>query len=164
MTYLRKLLCMSAAAGVMAVSGAATAANQCGEASWYQMGHTTANGESYNPDGLTAAHRNLPFGTEVRVHNLGNGRSVNVRINDRGPFVSGRIIDVSRGAARQLGLVATGTARVRVTALDGSITPRGCGPGDRVASNTSSPSFSADTSGTSGASGGKWALNAFSGE
>lgn len=93
------------------------ASAQTGIASWYKMGHTTANGESYNPDGLTAAHPSLPFGTMVKVENLSNGRSVRLRINDRGPFTGGRIIDVSRGGARQLGLVSTGTARVRVTAL-----------------------------------------------
>lgn len=96
------------------MSGEASAA-QCGTASWYQMGHTTASGERYNPDGLTAAHPSLPFGTMVTVKNLRNGRSVRVRINDRGPFVKGRIIDVSRGAARRLGLISSGTAKVVVT-------------------------------------------------
>lgn len=95
--------------------GEASARTQCGVASWYQMGHTTANGERYNPDGMTAAHRSLPFGTMVTVKNMRNGRSVRVRINDRGPFVKGRIIDVSRGAARKLGLMRSGTARVAVS-------------------------------------------------
>jgi rare lipoprotein A len=90
---------------------------QTGIASWYQMGKVTANGEAYNPDGLTAAHRSLPFGTMVQVKNLSNGRTVRLRINDRGPFVGGRILDVSRGGARQLGLMGSGTARVRVTTL-----------------------------------------------
>ena len=96
------------------MTGEASARTQCGIASWYQMGHTTANGERYNPDGMTAAHRSLPFGTMVTVKNLRNGRSVRVRINDRGPFVKGRIIDVSRGAAKKLGLMGSGTARVAV--------------------------------------------------
>jgi rare lipoprotein A len=103
---------------VMSGAGASTMANtQTGMASWYQMGHTTANGERYNPDAMTAAHRTLPFGTVVQVTNLNNGRSVRLRINDRGPFVGGRIIDVSRGGARHLGLIGSGTARVRVTTL-----------------------------------------------
>lgn len=93
------------------------AATQTGVASWYQMGTRTANGEAYNPDGLTAAHRSLPFGTIVEVKNLANGRTARLRINDRGPFVGGRIIDVSRGGARKLGLMGSGTARVRVTTL-----------------------------------------------
>lgn len=97
------------------MTGEAAAGSQCGVASWYQMGHTTANGERYNPDGMTAAHRTLPFGTMVTVKNLRNGRSVRVRINDRGPFIKGRIIDVSRGAARKLGLMSSGTARVAVS-------------------------------------------------
>jgi len=96
---------------------AAMANTQTGVASWYQMGKVTANGEAYNPDGLTAAHRTLPFGTMVQVKNLSNGRTVRLRINDRGPFVGGRIIDISRGGARQLGLMGSGTARVSVTQL-----------------------------------------------
>jgi rare lipoprotein A len=68
---------------------------------------------------LTMAHPTLPFGTRVRVTNLGNGRSVVVRVNDRGPFVGHRIADVSRGAAAQLGMVSRGVARVRIEALDG---------------------------------------------
>jgi rare lipoprotein A len=72
------------------------------------VGKTTANGETFNPDGLTMAHRRLPFGTRVRVTNLENQRSVVVTVNDRGPFVAGRIADLSLGAARQIGMVASG--------------------------------------------------------
>ncbi len=68
-----------------------------------------------NPSALTAAHRSLPFGAKVRVENLGNGRSVVVRINDRGPFVGGRVIDLSKAAAAQIGMINPGTAKVRVT-------------------------------------------------
>lgn len=117
MTLMRKTL---TTLGTLALLGAALPAQantQTGVASWYQMGHTTANGERYNPDGMTAAHRSLPFGTVVEVKNLSNGRSVRLRINDRGPFVGGRIIDVSRGGARKLGLIGSGTARVKVTTL-----------------------------------------------
>lgn len=91
-----------------AASGAVSpAAAQSGTASWYGSGHRTANGEHFNPNGLTAAHRTLPFGTRVRVENRQTGRSVVVRINDRGPFVHGRIIDLSRGSARALGMRGT---------------------------------------------------------
>jgi rare lipoprotein A len=88
-----------------------------GMASFYWQGQRTATGEHFNPEGMTAAHRSLPFGTRVRVTHLGNGRSVDVRINDRGPFVGGRIIDLSRGAAGVLGMRNQGVARVKVTVL-----------------------------------------------
>jgi len=84
-------------------------------ASWYGSGHRTANGERFVPGGLTAAHRTLPFGTRVRVTNAKTGRSVVVRINDRGPFVHGRSIDLSKGAARAIGM--GGTARVAMAVL-----------------------------------------------
>jgi len=74
----------------------------------------TANGEAFNPDGLNAAHKYLPLPSYVRVTNLENGRNIIVRVNDRGPFVDGRIIDLSAGAARRLGFFRKGTARVRV--------------------------------------------------
>ena len=88
-----------------------------GKASWYKMGKVTANGERYNPSGLTAAHRTLKFGTKVRVTNLRNGRKVVVRINDRGPFIRGRIIDLSLGAARKIGMTHAGVAKVKVEVL-----------------------------------------------
>jgi rare lipoprotein A len=87
---------------------------QTGHASWYMHGRRTANGEAFNPNGLTAAHRTLPFGTRVRVVNEKTGRSVVVRINDRGPFVGGRIIDLARGAAQQLGMGGTATVSLYV--------------------------------------------------
>jgi rare lipoprotein A len=91
-----------------------------GTASYYSYGDSTrtANGERFNPQSLTAAHRTLPFGTRVRVTNNWNGRSVIVRINDRGPFIRGRIIDVSLGAARELGMISSGIASVKVEVLD----------------------------------------------
>ncbi len=91
-----------------------------GKASWYGPGfhgRRTANGEIYNSNALTAAHRSLPFGTRVRVTNIHNGRSVVVRINDRGPFIGGRIIDVSAGAARRLNMISSGIAPVRLEIL-----------------------------------------------
>lgn len=94
---------------------------QSGLASWYGEpfhGRTTASGERYDQEGMTAAHRFLPFGTWVRVENLRNDRTVRVRITDRGPFVEGRIVDLSRAAARSLGLIGPGTGRVRLTVVD----------------------------------------------
>jgi len=98
---------------------AEASASQCGKASWYKMGHTTASGEKMNASALAGAHRTLPFGTKVRVDNLKNGRSVVVRINDRGPFVRGRGIDVTQGAAKKLGMIRSGVASVKVTVVGG---------------------------------------------
>jgi rare lipoprotein A len=92
-----------------------------GLASWYggsDDGRPTASGETYNMYAMTAAHRTLPFGTMVRVHDLDNGRSVDVRINDRGPFVSGRVIDLSYAAAQDIDLVGPGTAHVQLEILN----------------------------------------------
>ncbi|MCW5770951.1 MAG: septal ring lytic transglycosylase RlpA family protein [Rhodospirillaceae bacterium] len=94
--------------------------DRVGTASWYGSdfhGRRTANGETYDMNAMTAAHTTLPMPTIVRVTNLDNGRSVVVRINDRGPFVSDRIIDMSRAAARELGFEGRGLARVRVTVM-----------------------------------------------
>ncbi len=91
-----------------------------GEASWYGpgfYGNRTANGEIYRPGTMTAAHRTLPFGTKVRVTNLWNGRSAVIRINDRGPFVAHRGIDLGHGAASTLGLTGSGIAEVRLEVL-----------------------------------------------
>jgi len=99
----------------------ATAYDETGVASWYGRdfhGKKTANGERYDMHALSAAHKTLPLPTLVRVTNLGNGRSVVVRVNDRGPFVKSRLIDLSYAAARQLGYTDQGTARVRVQTLD----------------------------------------------
>lgn len=88
-----------------------------GRASWYGPGfhgRRTASGEVFNQNALTAAHRTLPFGTQVRVTNLSNNRQVVVRINDRGPFVEDRIIDLSQGAAEQLNMLETGVVNVRL--------------------------------------------------
>jgi len=110
--------------------------NQSGVASWYGKkfhGRKTANGETYNMYGLSAAHKTLPLGTWVRVVNQDNQRTLDVRVNDRGPFVHGRIIDLSYGAAKKLGVIGPGTARVRVSALgkladSGTKTPSGRAP------------------------------------
>lgn len=99
----------------------ASAGAQTGQASWYGPGFYgghTASGEVLRPGTLTAAHRYLPFGTRVRVTNLYNGRSAVVRINDRGPFSGGRIIDLAHGAAEVLGVTASGVANVRLEVID----------------------------------------------
>ena len=101
---------------------------ESGTASWYGpgfAGNHTSSGEVYNMRDMTAAHQTLPLGTRVVVTNLENGRSVEVRINDRGPFAKGRIIDLSHAAAREIALVGPGTARVRVESIDGADGPPG---------------------------------------
>ncbi len=93
-----------------------------GMASYYGdelAGNRTASGERFDPDELTAAHRTLAFGSRVRVTNMANGKSVIVRINDRGPFSRGRVIDVSDAAAREIGMRRSGVAQVSMTLLDG---------------------------------------------
>jgi rare lipoprotein A len=85
-------------------------------ATWYQSGRRTANGEKFNPDGMTAAHKKLPFNTRVRITNLENGKSIVVRINDRGPFRKGYEFDLARGAARAINM--KGTSKLEVLVLD----------------------------------------------
>lgn len=96
--------------------------DQEGEASWYGPGfhgRQTASGETYDMEAMTAAHRALPFGSWVRVVNLDNGLETRVRINDRGPFARGRVLDLSRAAARALDMIGPGTARVRIEVVQG---------------------------------------------
>jgi len=91
-----------------------------GTASWYgdpHHGRETASGEIFDKTKLTAAHRTLPFGTRVAVTNLDNGRTIEVRVNDRGPFVAGRLIDLSESAARSLGAIGVGLMRVRIRVI-----------------------------------------------
>ena len=91
------------------------------EASFYAEkyhGRKTASGETFNMNALTCAHKTLPFGTVLRVTNLSNNKSVDVRVNDRGPFVKGREIDVSKAAAQKLDMIKTGTARVKIELID----------------------------------------------
>jgi rare lipoprotein A len=96
---------------------AATPATSYGVASFYSDGQQTANGEKFNPNELTAAHPTLPFGTRLRVTNVATGRSVTVRINDRGPYVAGRVVDVSYSAAETLGIVDRGVAKVKLDVI-----------------------------------------------
>src|SRR5271169_5253240 len=99
---------------------AAKGTTETGVASWYGIpyhGRQTSSGEIYDMYALTAAHRNLPFQTWVEVENLTNGKRVDVRINDRGPFVHDRIIDLSQTAAKEIDMLGPGTARVRLTVI-----------------------------------------------
>jgi rare lipoprotein A len=91
-----------------------------GEASWYGgkfNGRRTASGERYNMYGLTAAHKTLPFGTKLSVVNLANGKTVTVTVNDRGPFVRDRVLDLSYGAAKKIGMIGAGSADIKATIL-----------------------------------------------
>ena len=105
---------------------AATAVLASGVASYYggaHAGNRTASGERFDPDDMTAAHRSLPFGTKLRVTDPSTGRSVIVRVNDRGPFHKGRILDLSEAAARELGIVRRGRAQVEIAlASEGATT------------------------------------------
>jgi rare lipoprotein A len=94
---------------------------ETGTAAWYGKdlhGKKTASGEVFDMNGLSAAHRTLPLGTVINVTNLDNSKSIQVKINDRGPFIKSRILDLSYGAAKALGFVAQGTARVKIETLD----------------------------------------------
>jgi rare lipoprotein A len=117
--YTQLLLSGSATALIVLSASTSQAESKSvhGMASYYKSGKRTANGEVYDPVGLTAAHRNLPFGTRVRVTNLKNGKWVVVRINDRGPFLRSRIIDLSFGAAKIVGLDRMGVAPVEFEEL-----------------------------------------------
>lgn len=103
----------AALAGVLMIAASTVQASaQCGGASWYALYSQTASGEPMNPAAMTAAHRTLPFGTKLKVTNQKNGASVVVRINDRGPFVKGRVLDLSKAAAKELGFVSSGVTKI----------------------------------------------------
>lgn len=112
---LKTALALAAAAGSILLASNVTASAQCGKASWYALHSRTANGERMNPSAMTAAHRSLPFGSRIRVVNRANGKSVVVRINDRGPFIRGRIIDLSKAAAGRIGMIGSGHAPVCIS-------------------------------------------------
>jgi len=127
MSFVRYFVC----APLFAILLSGTAAygaliQQCGTGSWYALTSQTANGEMANPEAMTAAHPSLPLGTRVRVENLDNGRRLELRINDRGPFIKGRIIDVTRAAADRLGFKDKGITRLRVTALPSARQSKSC--------------------------------------
>lgn len=108
---------------------------ETGIASWYGPsfhGKKTASGETYDQNQLTAAHKKLPLGSQVTVTNVETGKAVNVEINDRGPYVPGRNIDLSKEAARQLGILQDGTSKVRIEATASQLDPDGDGkPGSK---------------------------------
>lgn len=89
-----------------------------GMASYYKTGRVTANGERFRPMGFTCAHRRLAFGTKLKVTNLRNGRSVVVRVNDRGPFIRGRVLDLSLGAAKAIGMNGSGVAKISFVVMN----------------------------------------------
>ena len=132
------LVLLAACAGPQAVMAPAPGAvvpgyQETGKASWYgrwHHGRLTASGEAYDMHRMTAAHRTLPLGARVAVENLKNGRTAEVRINDRGPYVAGRILDLSRTAARALGALAPGVipVRLRVIELPGDARAAAAGP------------------------------------
>jgi rare lipoprotein A len=103
----------------VAIDGAAHAQSWTGKASFYSHGSRTASGARYDPGAMTAAHKTLPFGSRLRVTNLANQRSVLVTVNDRGPFVGGRILDLSAGAADVIGMRQSGVAQVRIDRVAG---------------------------------------------
>ncbi len=115
-----KKLAAAVAVGIAAtvlVATPATAASGTCKASWYASGTTTASGERFNPEAMTAAHKTWRFGTRVKVTNLANNKSVTVRINDRGPFVEGRCLDLTRGAFRKIASLGTGVVKVKYQTL-----------------------------------------------
>lgn len=120
MSTMRSSIAFMGIMGVLAMLPLnAAKADQVGRASWYAFHSRTASGARMDASAMTAAHPSLPFGTKVLVQNLNNGRSVTVTINDRGPFVHGRIIDVSKAAAASLGMIGSGTAEVRISTAGG---------------------------------------------
>ncbi|KXF79096.1 hypothetical protein ATN84_05020 [Paramesorhizobium deserti] len=112
MSFTIRMAFLAATAASILSATAIEASAQCGRASWYALTSRTASGERMNPAAMTAAHRTLPLGSKVRVTNQKNGKSLVVRINDRGPFIKGRILDLSKGAAQRLGFISAGHAKV----------------------------------------------------
>ena len=130
-------------ARVPAPLSAKIGSTETGIASWYGVpydGRQAASGEIFDMEKLTAAHRALPFETWVEITNLSNGKQVDVRITDRGPFVHGRIIDLSMGAARQIDMVRAGTARVRLKVINAPTTATPVNPAAVTAAATSGSS------------------------
>jgi rare lipoprotein A len=117
MTFTARAVAAATIVAVSVVTLNVEAVAETGRASWYALTSRTASGEMCNPNAMTAAHRSLPFGSKVKVEDLNTGKSVVVRINDRGPFVAGRVIDLTKAAAAKLGMLKKGVAKVRVTVL-----------------------------------------------
>ena len=110
----RRVAAVSVKHAPFAAKPAALTDGAVGIASFYKYEAKTASGEQFNPSALTAAHRTLPFGTRLRVTNVATGQSVTVRVNDRGPFIPGRVVDVSHSAAKVLGMIDRGVAQVKL--------------------------------------------------
>jgi rare lipoprotein A len=109
----KNIVVVAALVAVLTSTTGAFAGDQCGGASWYSLpGNRTASGDRMNPSAMTAAHKTLPFGTKVRVVDQRTGKSIQVTINDRGPFIKGRIIDLSKAAATKLGFRNAGHTKV----------------------------------------------------
>lgn len=109
---MKSMMLCAAVAATICLGSPAIAASACGTASWYALTSMTANGERMNPAKLTAAHKSLPFGTKLKVTNPKNGKTVVVRINDRGPFIKGRVLDLSKAAAQKIGIISRGHGKV----------------------------------------------------
>ena len=117
---MRRIALTLAAAMMTGTLATPALAKQCGSASWYGPGfhgRTTANGERFDQNAMTAAHKRLPFGTKIKVTNQLNGKSLTLRVNDRGPFAKGRILDASKAAAAKLGFQGRGHAPVCVSVI-----------------------------------------------
>lgn len=114
MKKMKKILAFCAA---MFISTLPLKSEEIGVASYYWQGQKTANGERYNPYAYTAAHKRHPFNSVILVTNLKNGKSVTLRVNDRGPFIKGRIVDVSKRAAIDLGMIKSGITKVKVVRI-----------------------------------------------
>ncbi len=119
MTFKTRMAMLAVAAtGLLAATAIEASAQQCGGASWYALTSRTASGERMNPSGLTAAHRTLPLGSKVKVTNQRNGKSLVVRINDRGPFIKGRVLDLSRAPQAGSASLAQDTPRSALRLCD----------------------------------------------
>ncbi|TDN39694.1 septal ring lytic transglycosylase RlpA family protein [Hymenobacter sp. UV11] len=126
--YCKVLLASSLLSLLSACGGSKSAFTQSGQGSYYAdkfAGRATTSGAPYRPGQLTAAHNTLPFGTKIKVTNVRNGRSVKVVVNDRGPHVKGRIVDVSKRAARKLGLIEAGVVPVQLKVVHAAPTGKG---------------------------------------
>jgi rare lipoprotein A len=115
--HISLILCL-ALSGCAELEAAGVKHKYNGVASWYSKGKRTADGNRFNPDGLSVAHRTLPFGTMLRLTNPENGNTIDAVVNDRGPFVRGKEIDVSRGGAKALGFFHSGTAKLLIEVLE----------------------------------------------
>ncbi|WP_291908475.1 septal ring lytic transglycosylase RlpA family protein [Chitinophaga sp. CB10] len=116
-TTIKTLPSVAIACMLLCCTACSKKVTQTGKASYYADkfdGRKTASGETFRQNALTAAHPSLPFGTRLKVTNMANGKTVKVRVNDRGPFAKGRIIDLSKKAAKRLGMISTGVATVEI--------------------------------------------------